>query len=158
MRGSTVRQVFHVEHSSTPNEVSRETLQQQLQQKQQLLDQISQELQQLESQQQQYPMAQRQPTTPSGQQPFYVPPPPPVTVGPSPTPIGAQTGQQPMMQPGGRQRLQQFPTQGQPGYQPDISQQPVQICFACESRKDALLFMNGETAACSLMSEQDLEA
>jgi hypothetical protein len=116
-----------------------QTMQQQLQEKQQLLEQIAQELQQLESQ---------QPSTIS-QQPAQQPLP---SQGGQPSQQGQpevfhtisareQASQQQLM------RVEQQQASGQ---------KPIKICFACESRRDALLFLNGESAGCSLMSEEDM--
>jgi hypothetical protein len=88
-------------------------------------------------------------------------------------PIAAQTypqpqqpGQQPGQRPGNQQQtypqpapeLKPEPQQGQPnggqrGFRPQTTPQatPTQFCVGCQSQEDAIMFLNGEQAACSVI-------
>jgi len=70
-----------------------------------------------------------------------------------------QPGQPPVapeLPPQGPQpQIQRLPAQPQNGGQPQIGHgqpvQPVQFCVGCQSQEDAILFLNGEPSACSVV-------
>jgi hypothetical protein len=122
------------------------TIKEQLEEKQALLEQISQELMDLENQQtaQQLPQGNVSRETSQSQKSTR-----PLTqqyASQAKQPLQVQTAREAQ---NSREltQLEQSKAEGK---------NPVKICFACESRQDALLFLNGEASGCSLMSEEAL--